>query len=106
MQITSSVITICIITPDNLAVNKVELKLPIYKSHSLDSVYMRGGGAKMEFIYKKLCIYTYMFKLQLPSKYSPFDARHLSRCFFHCSKQLKKFFREWVREGERKGGKY
>ena len=29
-----------------------------------------------------------MFKLQSPSKYSPFDAIHLSRCFFHCSKQF------------------
>ena len=37
---------------------------------------------QMEFIYKKLCIYSYMFKLQLPSKYSPFDAIHLLRLFF------------------------
>ena len=29
-----------------------------------------------------------MLKLQSPSKYSPFDAIHLSRCFFHCSKQF------------------
>ena len=29
-----------------------------------------------------------MFKLQSLSKYSPFDAIHLSRCFFHCSKQF------------------
>ena len=29
-----------------------------------------------------------MFKLQSPSKYSPFDAIHLLRCFFHCSKQF------------------
>ena len=28
-----------------------------------------------------------MFKLQSPSKYSPFDAIHLSRCWSHCSKQ-------------------
>ena len=42
----------------------------------------------MEFIYKNVCIYSYMFKLQLPSKYSPFDAIHLSRLFFHCSKQF------------------
>ena len=27
-------------------------------------------------------------KLQSPSKYSPFDAIHLLRCFFHCSKQF------------------
>ena len=29
-----------------------------------------------------------MFKLQSPSKYSPFDAIHLLRCFFHSSKQF------------------
>ena len=29
-----------------------------------------------------------MFKLQLPSKYSPSDAIHLLRCFFHCSRQF------------------
>ena len=29
-----------------------------------------------------------MFKHQSPSKYSPLDAIHLSRCFFHCSKQF------------------
>ena len=29
-----------------------------------------------------------MFKLQSPSKYSPFDAKHLSRHCFHCSRQL------------------
>ena len=29
-----------------------------------------------------------MFKLQSPSKYSPFDAIHLLRRFFHCSKQF------------------
>ena len=29
-----------------------------------------------------------MFKLQSPSKYSPLDAIHLSRCFSHCSKQF------------------
>ena len=36
----------------------------------------------------KMCIYSYMFKLQSPSKYSPFDAVHLMRHFFHCSKQF------------------
>ena len=29
-----------------------------------------------------------MFKLQSPSKYSTFDAIHLLRCFFHCSKRF------------------
>ena len=32
--------------------------------------------------------YSYVFKLQLPSKYSPFDAIHPSRHFFHHSKQF------------------
>ena len=40
-----------------------------------------------EFIYKILCIYSYTFKLQSPSKYSPPVAVHLSRCFFHVSEQ-------------------
>ena len=48
----------------------------------------RGGAQKtMEFIYKKLCTYSHMFKLQSPSKCSPLDAVPLSRRFFHCSKQ-------------------
>ena len=49
-----------------------------------------GGGHKKtpEFIYKSLCVYPYMFKLQSPSKYSPFDSVHLSRFFSHCSKQF------------------
>ena len=35
-----------------------------------------------------LNIYPYMFKLQSPSKYSPFDAIHLSRRLSHCSEQF------------------
>ena len=36
---------------------------------------MRGDPPqKTEFIYKKLCIYSYMFKLQSPAKYFSFDA--------------------------------
>ena len=46
------------------------------------------GTPKMEFIYKKFCIYSYMFKLQSPSMYCPFDAIQLLRHFFHCSKQF------------------
>ena len=46
-----------------------------------------GGTQKMDFIYKKLCICCYMFKLRSPSKYSSFDTIHLSR-LFHCSKQF------------------
>ena len=37
--------------------------------------------AKVEFIYRKLCIYSYMLKFQAPSIYSPFDAIHLLRLF-------------------------
>ena len=40
-----------------------------------------GSPIKPEFIYKKMCIYSYMFKVQSPSKYSPFDAIHLLRLF-------------------------
>ena len=35
----------------------------------------------MDFICKKLCVYSYMFKLQSASKFSTFDAMHLWRCF-------------------------
>ena len=49
---------------------------------------MRGDThTKTEFTYKN-CIYSYTFKLQSPSKYSPFDAIHLSRHFFPCSKEF------------------
>ena len=43
---------------------------------------MEGDPKDPEFIYKKLCIYSYMFKLQSPSKYSPFDAIHSWEVFF------------------------
>ena len=51
---------------------------------------MRGGGDQnsLEFIYKILCIYSYLFKFQSPSKISPFDAIHILICFLHCSKQF------------------
>ena len=42
---------------------------------------VRGGIPRKPGIYKKLCIYSYMFKLQSPSKYSPFDAIRLLRFF-------------------------
>ena len=42
---------------------------------------MRGDPPKPEFIYKTF-IHSYMCKLQSPSKYSPFDAIPLVRCFF------------------------
>ena len=40
----------------------------------------RGEPPKTN-IYKNMCIYSYMFKLQLPSKNSPLDAVHLLRLF-------------------------
>ena len=56
--------------------------------------YMKGPNkkAQIEFIYKKLCTYPYTFTLQSPSKHSPFDAMHISRRFFHCSKQFLNLF--------------
>ena len=56
----------------------------------INGTYPGGGDPKppLEFIYKKSCIYSYMFKLQSPSKYCPFDVVHLSRHLFHCSKQF------------------
>ena len=42
----------------------------------------------LEFIYTKLCISFYMFKLQSLSKYSPFDAIHLLRHFFPLLKRV------------------
>ena len=47
---------------------------------------------KAELIYKKLYTYSYMFKFQSPSKYSLFDAIHLLRQCFHCSKQFLNLF--------------
>ena len=46
------------------------------------------GTQNPEFIYKKLCIYSYIFEFQWPSKCSLFDAIHLWRHFFYCSEQL------------------
>ena len=43
-------------------------------------LYTRGDPKKG--IYKNLCIHSYMFKRQSPSKYSPFDVTQLSRLFF------------------------
>ena len=49
---------------------------------------MQGGTQKPDFIYQKLCVYSYTVKLQSPSEYSPFDAIHPSRRFFHRPKQF------------------
>ena len=46
------------------------------------------GPKKPCHLFIKNCSYSYMFKFQSPSKYSPFDAMHLLRYFFHCSKQF------------------
>ena len=46
------------------------------------------GGTPKWNLFIKLCTYSYMFNLQSPSKNSSFDAIHLSRHFFHCSKQF------------------
>ena len=51
------------------------------------SLCMKGDPKNPKFIFL-LCFYSYTFKLQSPSKYSPFDVIHLSRLFFHCSNQF------------------
>ena len=62
---------------------KKHLVLYLIKISTFGIYYdMRGNPPKLECIYKRLYIYSYMFKLQSPSKYSPFDAIHLSRHFF------------------------
>ena len=59
---------------------------------SLTSIltHMRGIPPKWNLLIKIVCFncVSYMFKLQSPPKYSPFEARHLSRCFYHCSEQF------------------
>ena len=50
--------------------------------------YRRGNPKKAGIYFLKIVYLFLMFKLQSPSKYSPFDTRHLSRHFFHCSKQF------------------
>ena len=52
------------------------------------NMYVGGIPKKPEMIYKKLCIYSYRFKLQSPSKYSLFDDIQLLRCSSRCSKQF------------------
>ena len=59
----------------------------LIKFNQLHFTYKKGDPQNQEFVYKKMCIYSHMFKLQSPS-YSPFHAIHLSRHFFHCSKQF------------------
>ena len=53
-------------------------------------VTCKGGGDQknLGLIYKKLCIQSYMFKLQSPLRYSLFDTTYLSGYFFHCSKRF------------------
>ena len=58
---------------------------PFKTVKNLSSKGKRGqiykGGPQKEFIYKKLCIYSNVLKLQSLPKYSPFDAVHLWRHF-------------------------
>ena len=86
-----------------------EVKLPsrwIVTPHSpsqpwhCPSAFCSSGFKNIQYIYKgdpqdpqnlcikKLCIYSYMFKFQSPSNYSPLDVIYLSRHFSHCLKQF------------------
>ena len=49
---------------------------------------MREDSKKHGIYLLKNYIYFYIFKLQSPSKYSPFDVIHLLRHFLHCSKHF------------------
>ena len=60
----------------------------VYVHTYMTHIWNMTGGPKMEFVYKKLCIYSYMFKLQSSSKHSPFDIIYLTRRFFYCWKQF------------------
>ena len=70
---------------------------------SLFPIYEGEAPQTPEFIYEKMSIYSYTFKLLLPPKYSPFDTIHLLRCFstalnsvwthrFWCLSMLPPFF--------------
>ena len=68
---------------------KKHLVLYLIKISTFGIYYdMRGNPPKLECIYKRLYIYSYMFKLQSPSKYSPFDAINLFETFFPLLKQF------------------
>ena len=62
------------------------LLVPNHAKPPSSSTRATWGGLKKkknpEFMYNKLCIYSYMFQLQTPSNYFPFYAIHLSRSFF------------------------
>ena len=49
---------------------------------------MYEGYPEEKNLFIKNCVFILTFKLQSSSKYSPFDAIHLLRWFFHCSKQF------------------
>ena len=49
---------------------------------------MREAQKSRIYLLKSCVLILNMFKLQTPSKYSPFHAIHLLRCFVHCSKQF------------------
>ena len=61
----------------------------LLKRKTDDSKQYEGGPKKLQnLLIKILYIYSHMFKLQSPSEYSSLDAIHLSRPFFHYSKQF------------------
>ena len=80
---------VCVCTPTRFRVHVQACVFVLLWScvHVHACLNMRGDP-KMQFIYKKLCIYSYTFKLQSPSKYSSFDAIHPWSSFLHCSKQF------------------
>ena len=56
-------------------------KFLMFQRASYHYIY-KGGPPKLEFIYKNVCIYSYIFEFQSPSKYSLFDSIHLLRHVF------------------------
>ena len=53
----------------------------IHNNVNNNIVYIYEGDPLKWNLFIKMCIYSYMFKLQSPSKHSPLDAIHLPRCF-------------------------
>ena len=54
-------------------------------------IHIRRDTKEPRLIYKNSCIYSYMFKLQSPSKYSPLNAICLLRCVFPLLKTIFEF---------------
>ena len=53
-----------------------------------DLMFVQRGTQKEQNLFIKSCVCSYMFKLQSPSEYFPFDVIHQSRRFLYCSKQF------------------